>query len=231
MRLHSRWHGSSTAACGTLAAGLLLCAMAPAASAGVLRGQLRIAGSGIATASMNAYPGRASSMAVARPMMHGAPNDAVLWLARVPAAADTARPTARPRLAQKNQCFMPRVLPVAVGASVDFPNLDPIFHNVFSASPAKRFDLGKYPRGQSKRVIFDRPGLVNVYCDIHSDMEAFVLVLATHVFTQPDAGGRYALPAVPAGTYTLHVWHPDRTEVRREVQVPESGDLVLDLDA
>jgi len=223
--------GVTAAACGAVAGGLLLSVAAAAASAGVIRGQLRIAGSGIATASTNAYPGRASSMAVAKPMMHGAPNNAVIWLARVPAAADTARPATRPRLAQKDQCFMPRVLPVAVGTTVDFPNLDPIFHNVFSASPAKRFDLGKYPRGQSKRVVFDKPGLVNVYCDIHSDMEAFVLVLATHVFAQPDAGGRYALPAVPAGSYTLHVWHPDRPEVRREVQVPESGDLVLDLDA
>ena len=200
-------------------------------TAGVVRGQLRMGGGGVPAAAINAYPGRASSMPMTKPMVHGAVNDAVLWLERVPASADTARAAGRPKLAQKDQCFMPRVLPVAVGTSVDFPNLDPIFHNVFSASPTKRFDLGKYSRGQSKRVLFDKPGLVNVYCDIHSSMEAFVLVLATRTFTQPDSGGRYALPEVPGGTYTLHVWHPDRPEVRREVTVPAQGDLVLDLDS
>lgn len=200
------------------------------ATAGVIRGHLRLSRPATAAAAVNAYPGRASSMAMARTMEHGAVTDAVLWIERVPAAADTARGGPRPRLAQKDQAFLPRVLPVAVGASVEFPNLDPIFHNVFSASPVKRFDLGKYPRGQSKRVIFDKAGLVNVYCDIHSGMEAFVLVLPTHVFTQPENTGRYALPPVPGGTYMLHVWHPDRGEIRREVQVPVSGDLALDLE-
>ena len=147
----------------------------------------------------NAYPGRASSLPTARMMAHGLVTDAIVWLERVPASADTVFPGPRPKLAQKDQCFQPRVLPVAVGTGVDFPNMDPIFHNVFSASPIKRFDLGKYPRGQSKRVVFDRPGLVNVYCDIHSDMEAFVLVLTTHVFTQPDANGAFALPPVQIG--------------------------------
>jgi plastocyanin len=214
-------------ACAALA--IALCA--GPAGAGVIRGQLRLSGPAVAAATVNAYPGRASSMAMAKAMEHGAVTDAVLWIERVPAAADTARGGTRPRLAQKDQCFSPRVLPVAVGTSVEFPNLDPIFHNVFSASPVKRFDLGKYPRGQSKRVSFDKPGLVNVYCDIHSGMEAFVLVLPTHVFAQPERGGRYALPPVPGGTYTLHVWHPDRGEFRREVQVPESGDLALDLES
>jgi len=199
--------------------------------AGVVRGEVRMAAGTTPATAVNAYPGRASSMPTAKAMTHGIATDAVLWLERVPARADTARGGARPKLAQKDQCFMPRVLPVAVGTSVDFPNLDPIFHNVFSASPTKRFDLGKYPRGQSKRVVFDKPGLENVYCDIHSGMEAFVLVLPTHVFTMPDAAGRYALPEVPGGGYTLHLWHPDRPEMRREVVVPATGDLVVDLDS
>jgi len=131
---------------------------------------------------------------------------------------------------QKDQAFGPRVLAVPVGATVAFPNRDPIFHSVFSVSPVKRFDLGKYGRGKSKSVRFAKAGVVNVYCDIHSDMEAFVLVLTTHVFTQPDGNGAFALPPVPAGDYTLHVWHPDRPELKREVQVPASGELALDLD-
>ena len=200
------------------------------AAAGVIHGHVRMAAGGEVTRAGNAYPGRASSLPMSRAMVHGAVTDAVLWLERVPAAADTARGGPRPRLAQKDQSFAPRVLPVCVGTAVDFPNMDPIFHNVFSASPVKRFDLGKYPRGQSKRVLFDKPGLVNVYCDIHSNMEAFVLVLTTHVFTQPDADGAYALAPVPAGSYTLHAWHPDLRELRREVRIPDQGDVALDLD-
>jgi plastocyanin len=176
----------------------------------------------------NPYPGQASSLPHAATMMHGAVGDAVLWLEKVPARADTATNDPHPRLAQKDQCFQPRVLPIAVGTTVDFPNLDPIFHNVFSASPIKRFDLGKYPRGHSKSVTFDRTGLVNVYCDIHSHMEAFVLVLPTHAFTQPAADGTFSLPPVPPGHYTLHVWHPDLHEFRREIEVGD-GDLVLEL--
>jgi hypothetical protein len=107
--------------------------------------------------------------------------------------------------------------------------MDPIYHNVFSPSPLKRFDLGKYPRGESRAVTFNRPGVVNVFCDIHSDMEAFVLVLPHHAFTQPDADGRYALPALPPGHYVVRAWHPDLQEIRREVDVPESGDLQVDL--
>ncbi len=204
--------------------------LATPASPGVVRGTLRLAAGGPVAAAVNAYPGRASSMASAKAMAHGAVHDAVVWLEGAKAAPDSVADRRRPRLAQKDQCFMPRVLPVAVGTAVDFPNMDPIFHNVFSASPVKRFDLGKYPRGASKSVIFDKPGLVNVYCDIHSNMEAFVLVLPSRAFTQPDPAGRYALPPVPGGEYTLHVWHPDRTEIRRTVRVPASGELTLDLD-
>ncbi len=211
-------------------AALLAVSVAPAARAATIRGTLHATHDVQDVRSHNAYPGRASSLPMSRMMAHGAVGDAVVWLEHVPASADTVVPGPRPKLAQKDQCFQPRVLPIAVGTAVDFPNMDPIFHNVFSASPIKRFDLGKYPRGQSKRVVFDKPGLVNVYCDIHSDMEAFVLVLTTHVFTQPEANGEFALPPVPPGDYVLHVWHPDRSELRRDVQVPAKGDLVLDLD-
>lgn len=198
------------------------------AAAGVVRGTVHVPPPAPMAVMPSAYPGHASSLANVGPMMHGMVTDAVLWIEKVPSAADTAADDPHPKLAQKDQCFQPRVLPIAVGTTVDFPNLDPIFHNVFSASPIKRFDLGKYPRGHSKSVTFDRVGLVNVYCDIHSHMEAFVLVLPTHAFTQPGADGSFALPRLPSGRYTLHVWHPDFHEIRREVEVG-SGDLALDL--
>ena len=170
------------------------------------------------------------------PGMHaavrGLVTDAVISVDRVPTAAESALAKAevpRPRLAQKDQEFLPRVVAVAIGGEVDFPNLDPIYHNVFSLSPIKKFDLGKYPQGHSKTVTFPRTGLVNVYCDIHSSMEAFVLVLPNHAFARPRTDGGFALPDLPPGHYTVRVWHPDLGTIAREVDVPASGGLTLDL--
>jgi plastocyanin len=171
-------------------------------------------------------------MAQAAPTVHGLPSDAVVWLERVPASVESTlalRPPSVPQMAQKDQAFVPRVLAVAKGSSVDFPNLDPIFHNVFSVSPVKRFDLGKYPRGHSRRLTFAKPGLVQVYCDIHANMAGFILVLPNRAFTRPDASGAFTLPELPAGTYSIDVWHPDLPDMRRTVVVPESGDVAVDM--
>ncbi len=207
----------------------VLAAVAPA-RAGVVRGSLHTAVTA-APAAVDAYPGRATSMPGARGVLRGAPVDAVISVERIPARAESllAAHAGRPKLAQRNQSFSPRVLPVAAGSVVDFPNLDPIFHNVFSVSPARRFDLGKYPRGESRPVSFPRTGLVNVYCDIHADMAAYVLVLPNHAFTQPAADGTWALPDLPAGRYLVRWWHPDLPGGSREVDVPATGDVVLDL--
>jgi plastocyanin len=160
-------------------------------------------------------------------------SDAVVYFERIPAAAESllVREAARrPALAQKDQCFVPRVLPIARGTAVDFPNMDPIYHNVFSVSPTKRFDLGKYPRGESRKLTFQKTGVVNVYCDIHSNMAATILVLPHHAFTQPDAEGRFALPDVPGGRYVLKVWHPDRPMLSRDVDVPDQGEALVLLE-
>ncbi len=181
--------------------------------------------------SLNAYPGQANSVPGVRAVVHGLASDAVISVDHVPAATESllAAKAERPRLAQKDQSFAPRVIAVAVGTAVDFPNLDPIYHNVFSLSPVKRFDLGKYPQGQSKTIVFGRTGLVNVYCEIHSGMEAFVLVLPHHGFTQPRANGDYALPDLPAGRYTVRCWQPDLGPITREIDVPENSSVTLDL--
>jgi len=215
----------------SLALGSLL-VLGANARAGVVRGTLRVPSVPPAARSLDAYPGHASAMPGHHVPARGAVNDAVLYVERVAPDVETALaaiPLPRPRLAQKDQCFMPRVVVTPVGSAVDFPNLDPIYHNVFSVSPTRRFDLGKYPRGHSKSVTFDRTGLVNVYCDIHSDMAAFVLVVPNHAFTQPTADGAFALPSLPAGHYTLHVWHPDFPAFVREIDVRETGDAALDL--
>jgi plastocyanin len=211
---------------------LLAVALAAPAEAGIVRGTVRI--NSVAPASGpagNPYPGRAGSMSRADGFTRGSIADAVVFIEQIPPAVDSALATTpeRPRLAQKNQTFTPRVIAIAAGETVDFPNFDPIYHNVFSPSPVRRFDLGKYSRGQSRSVTFPRPGLVNVFCDIHSNMEAYVLVLANRAFARPDAEGRYKLPDLPPGTYVVRAWHPDFPERKREVLVPAEGEALLDL--
>jgi plastocyanin len=209
---------------------LLICTVLPA-HAGVIRGTLHVPPTTGAKLSPNAYPGQANSVPGIRAVVHGLVSDAVISVDHVPAATESVltAAAARPRLAQKDQAFAPRVVPVAVGTAVDFPNLDPIYHNVFSLSPVKRFDLGKYPQGHSKTIVFNRTGLVNVYCEIHSGMEAFVLVLPHHGFTQPHANGEYQLPDLPAGHYTVRCWQPDLGPITREIDAPENGSVTLDL--
>jgi plastocyanin len=134
----------------------------------------------------------------------------VVYIERVPdgaAASASERGSERPMLRQHGERFAPHVLPVVRGATVDFPNDDALFHNVFSLSRAKDFDLGRYPRGASRSVAFDRPGVVPVFCHIHSDMSAVVLVLDNPYFASPDADGRYTIPRLPPGDYTLVAWH------------------------
>lgn len=207
--------------------GAVLLLLPSFASAGVIRGTLEVPALA-AEAKLHPYPGRAGSM-TASSMARGAVTDAVVFVEKLPPSADEPpRPAPEPELGQKDQAFVPRVLAIEKGTSVSFPNHDPIFHNVFSVSPNKRFDLGKYPRGQTRHVRFDKPGLVNVYCDIHSDMAAYILVLSNHAFAQPAADGAFSLPDVPAGTYSVKVWHPDFGELHREVEVPAHGDVTAD---
>jgi hypothetical protein len=118
------------------------------------------------------------------------------------------------------------VLAVTVGSVVEFPNSDRTYHNVFSLSKAKRFDLGRYPRGHSRSVRFDQPGVVRVFCEIHSHMSAWILVFAHVYFSATDAEGRYRIEAVPPGSYTLAVWNDGAVRMRREVRVSADGEAV-----
>jgi len=210
----------------------LFAALAVPASGGVLKGRIAAAPMRASSPAPNPYGGHANALPVAASPEPGLVSDAVVYFERIPAAAESvlARQVTHPSLAQKDQCFLPRVLPITQGTVVDFPNMDPIYHNVFSVSPAKRFDLGKYPRGQSRQLTFPKTGVVNVYCDIHSNMAATILVLPHHAFTQPDGEGRFALPDVPGGRYVLKVWHPDRPPLTRDVEVPDQGDTTVILE-
>ncbi len=133
------------------------------------------------------------------------------------------------KMAQKDKMFMPSVLAVSVGSSVDFPNLDPFFHNVFSYSKPKPFDLGRYPKGKSERVIFDKPGIIKVFCEIHFSMRAYVHVLETPYFATSDEKGNFAIKNVQPGPYTLNVWQENLENLTRPIDV--SGDsLFVEID-
>jgi plastocyanin len=136
--------------------------------------------------------------------------------------------TKSPSLDQKNLQFHPQVLPVMVGTRVEFPNRDNLFHNVFSYSQAKEFDLGRYPKDDSRSVTFDRPGVVRVYCDIHSHMSATILVLKHPYFTSPDDSGVYVLSRVPPGRYKVVLWYDRDPVERKSVEVKAGEDLQLD---
>lgn len=210
----------------------LLWSVSPAiAVAGSIHGVVHVPPESESGRKPNPYPGRASSLQQREIAARGSVTDAVIYIESVPARVDSTlpHPAGTPAMEQRDQAFVPRVVAVAQGNSVAFPNRDPIFHNVFSVSPVKRFDLGRYVKGKSKSVSFNKAGLVNVYCEIHSDMAGFILVTPNRAFAQPDSLGRYSMPSLPPGQYTVIAWHPDLKMVRRTVQVPDSADVALDL--
>jgi plastocyanin len=131
----------------------------------------------------------------------------VVWLTPVEGAAPFVKPVKPPQIIQANKTFTPHVLAVQVGTTVEFPNNDPFFHNIFSMYDGKRFDLGLYEAGSTKAVRFDRPGVSFLFCNIHAQMSAVVLALDTPYFATSDRAGHVAIPGVPDGRYQLHVWY------------------------
>lgn len=150
----------------------------------------------------------------------------VVYLETAPQGAFEDQEHPRARMDQHNETFVPHVLAITQGTTVDFTNTDATYHNVFSLSKPKRFDLGRYARGQSQSVRFDRPGVVRVFCDIHSHMSAFILVFAHRYFATTDAEGRYRIDDVPPGAYTIVAWLEGQIRDTRTVRVPEGGGTV-----
>jgi plastocyanin len=152
----------------------------------------------------------------------------VVYLESAPQKAFEERESRRAVMDQRNETFVPHVLAVMTGTVVDFPNSDKTYHNVFSLSKPKRFDLGRYAAGRSKSVRFERPGLVRVFCDIHTHMNAFILVFNHPYFDVTDVDGRFRLDDVPAGTYTVAGWYEGETRITRSVTV--GANTVVDLE-
>ena len=150
--------------------------------------------------------GRASTDLRGMTLSGGKPvADAVVWLeASGPARSERSEVV----LDQRNLTFSPRVLAVRVGTRIKFPNNDRVFHNAFSFHDSEKFDLGLYPVGTVKHVLFDRPGLSRVFCNIHPGMAAYVMVVDSSYFAVSDREGAFVIPSVPAGSYRYRAWRP-----------------------
>lgn len=143
-----------------------------------------------------------------------------------------AKPAQLPmkQVTQKEMNFIPTLLPVQTGTTVEFPNEDDTYHNIFSYSPAKRFDLGRYRPDERPipSVVFDKAGLVTLRCDIHEHMRGLILVLDTPHFTTTDAEGRFRLTGLPAGKYTLKAWVDSRTTREQAVELKGGSTVQVD---
>src|ERR1700730_9517508 len=134
------------------------------------------------------------------------------------------------QIAQKDWAFLPSLLPVQVGTRVEFPNLDDTYHNIFSYSPAKRFDLGRYRPEERPipSVVFDKPGLVTLRCEIHEHMRGLILVINTPHFVMTDTNGHFRISGLPAGHYTLKAWINSTTTREKPVELKNGQTLRVD---
>jgi len=153
----------------------------------------------------------------------------VVWLMPM-GASQPQLPVVHPRLVQKNKRFEPHLLVIPVGTVVEFPNEDPFFHNVFSLYKGKRFDLGLYEAGSSRSVRFDRPGVSFIFCNIHPEMSAAVVVLETPYYAISDNAGEVTIHNVPSGRYHLEVWYERSSpealaRLARQISIPGAGGL------
>jgi plastocyanin len=155
---------------------------------------------------------------------------AVIWLEA--GRSLTAAPV-KAEITTADKQFSPHVLVVPLGSTVTFPNHDPFNHNVFSLSEEHPFDLGLYGRGQTRSVKFERAGIIRIYCNVHAQMSALIVVRDNPYYAQPSNDGSFSMPAIPPGRYQLHAWHERSPELTRDLMIPVGGvdSLDLQLDA
>ena len=157
--------------------------------------------------------------------------DAVIYVDKIPGKTFPA-PKEHARMDQKNLAFVPHVLPVVIGTTVDFINSDDVLHNVFSPDKcADKFNLGSWPKGQSKSYTFKEPGCAStLLCNVHPEMEGYVLVVETPYYAVSAKDGSYMIKDVPPGKYTLKIWHEKLKGQEVPVEVPDKGNVTLDLE-
>lgn len=171
------------------------------------------------------------------------PENVMVYLAKAPpASGDLSK--AELVMDQRNLEFIPHVLPVLVGSTVQFPNNDKVDHNIFSMSRTKKFNLGSYKPGESKTMVFDKPGIVEVRCDVHAEMASYILVMKNPYFAVTDKKGHFEIPdpdylkqtglenvsGLAAGKYTVKTWHEKLKSQKESVVVPDSGEVSVKLD-
>jgi len=184
---------------------------------------------GFACAAGFPGPGRAEELRgtvrlIERGAAVGDVGEALVWW--VPESGAGAAPPRRVDVNTERRQFSPRTLIVSPGSTVRFPNADPIRHNVFSVSTGNRFDLGLYGRGAGRSQTFQRPGLVRIFCNVHRQMAAWVLVLETPFHATVAADGSFAVSGLPSGPGTLHVWHPRAAEWSRALVLPAAPSII-----
>jgi len=171
------------------------------------------------------------------------PENVMVYLTKAPSASEDLS-MAELAMDQRNLEFIPHVLPVLVGSTVQFPNNDKVDHNIFSMSRTKKFNLGSYKPGENKTMVFDKPGIVEIRCDVHAEMAAYILVMENPYFAVTDKKGHFEIPdpdylkqaglenisGLPAGKYTVKTWHEKLKSQKQDVSVTESGEVSIQLD-
>jgi plastocyanin len=157
--------------------------------------------------------------------------DAVIYIEKVPGKKFDP-PKEHAKMDQKNLTFMPHVLPILAGTTVDYLNSDDVLHNVFSPDKcAEKLNLGTWPKGQTKSYTFKEPGCVAVMlCNVHPEMEAYIVVLETPYYAVSAKDGSYTVKNVPAGKYTLKIWHQKLKAEPKEITIAESGEVAADFE-
>jgi len=190
------------------------------AAKGRIEGIVRLVAPPHAPIPSGAYPSRR----VSRPPQRASEIANVVVYVKDAPRADALAAT-RAQIRQEDEVFVPRLVAITRGSTIDFPNADPYFHNVFSLSRGATFDLGRFPRGDSRSRTFSRPGLIKVYCHLHSQMSASIMVFDHPHFTIPEGDGHFAIADVPAGEYRLSAWHERIGESAKAIVV-EAGRTV-----
>jgi len=206
----------------------LVCLSAAGANAGTITGSVRGEGKGgLAEESKGGRYDSRKFKFVER-VDYGQLSEFVIYVEGKLTNAPPFRAKTLQIVTQRDAVFRPHVLPLVVGNTVEWPNKDDIFHNVFSMSESNPFDLGLYKDPEVKKVTFQKPGRVDIFCSIHSKMNCVLLVLENPYFAVSDSSGRYRIENVPAGVYRLKAWHERLPAEMREITVAESGEVRVD---